>query len=143
MTVPVNEIVRRYRRPYWLTETQNITLTDDPGREIALRIADLIADSPASNTVVLDIRELSTIADFFVICSGENERQLRAIANDVREGMAEVGIRSRGADEGSTASGWLLLDYGDVILHVLDVDQRAFYRLEELWADAPTLLAIE
>ena len=126
-----------------MTETTYITRTEDVGREIALTIADLIADTPASNTVVLDIRELSTIADFFVICSGENERQLRAIAHDVREGMAKAGIRPRGADEGSTASGWLLLDFGDVILHVLDVDQRAFYRLEELWDDAPTLLAIE
>jgi ribosome-associated protein len=113
------------------------------GRELALKIADIIADSPASNTVVLDIRELSTIADFFVICSGENERQLRAIANDVREGLAEEGLKPRRGDEGSTASGWLLLDFGEVILHVLDVDQRAFYRLEELWAEAPTLLAIE
>ena len=62
---------------------------EDGVREIALAVADLIADSPASNTVVLDIRELSTIADFFVICSGENERQLRAIAGDVRDGVAE------------------------------------------------------
>ena len=134
---------RPYRRLYYLTEVQNTFQGDDAGREIALAIADLIADSPASNTVVLDIRELSTIADFFVICSGENERQLRAIANDVRDGMVKLGVRPRRGDEGATSSGWLLLDYGDVILHVLDVDQRAFYRLEELWAGAPTLLAIE
>ena len=72
-----------------------------------------------------------------------NERQLRAIASDVRDGMADVGIKPRRSDEGSTASGWLLLDYGHVIVHVMDVDQRAFYRLEEMWAEAPTLLAIE
>jgi ribosome-associated protein len=112
-------------------------------RELALKIADLIADSPAQNTLVLDIRKLSTISDFFVICSGENERQLRAIVNDVREGLEEIGISPRRSDEGTTASGWLLIDYGDVIVHVLDVEQRSFYRLEELWADAPTLLAIE
>jgi ribosome-associated protein len=126
-----------------LTDPRPNDHTDDPGRELALKIADIIADSPASNTVVLDIRDLSTISDYFVICSGENERQLRAIARDVREGLEEVGHSPRRSDEGSTASGWLLLDYGDVILHVLDVDQRDFYRLEELWADAPTLLAIE
>jgi ribosome-associated protein len=126
-----------------LIESRPNSQTDDQGRELALKIADIIADSPASNTVVLDIRELSTISDYFVICSGENERQLRAIARDVREGLEEVGHSARRSDEGSTASGWLLLDYGDVILHVLDVDQRNFYRLEELWADAPTLLAIE
>jgi ribosome-associated protein len=126
-----------------LTDIQSVSKGDDQGRETALAIADLIADSPASNTVVLDIRELSTIADFFVICSGENERQLRAIANDIHEGMSEAGVKPRRGDEGSTASGWLLLDYGDVIVHVMDVDQREFYRLEEMWADAPTLLAIE
>lgn len=126
-----------------MTDSQTFPQRDDSGRETALLIADLIADSPASNTVVLDIRELSTIADYFVICSGENERQLRAIASDIRDGLDEAGIHTRRIDEGSTASGWLLLDFGDVIVHVMDVDQRAFYRLEEMWAEAPTLLAIE
>lgn len=126
-----------------MTENQLTFQGEETGREMALAIADLIADSPASNTVVLDIRELSTIADFFVICSGENERQLRAIAGDVRDGMAKAGFRPRLGDEGSTSSGWLLLDYGDVIVHVLDADQRSFYRLEELWAGAQTVLAIE
>jgi ribosome-associated protein len=126
-----------------LTDTNTVSNAEDVSRELALKIADLIADSPASDTVVLDIRELSTISDFFVICSGENERQLRAIVHDVRDGLEEIGISPRRSDEGSTASGWLLIDYGDVIVHVLDVDQRSFYRLEELWADAPTLLAIE
>lgn len=126
-----------------MTDTNIVKPAEDVSRELALKIADLIADSPARDTVVLDIRELSTISDFFVICSGENERQLRAIARDVRDGMEEIGISPRRSDEGSTASGWLLIDYGDVIVHILDVDQRTFYRLEELWADAPTLLAIE
>jgi ribosome-associated protein len=126
-----------------LTDTNIVKNAEEISRELALKIADLIADSPASDTVVLDIRELSTISDFFVICSGENERQLRAIVQDVREGLEKIGISPRRSDEGSTASGWLLIDYGDVIVHVLDVDQRSFYRLEELWADAPTLLAIE
>ncbi len=126
-----------------MTDTNTVQIGEDVSRELAIRIADLIADSPASNTIVLDIRQLSTISDFFVICSGENERQLRAIVRDIRDGLDKVGISPRRSDEGSTASGWLLLDYGDVIVHILDVDQRSFYRLEELWADAPTLLAIE
>lgn len=126
-----------------MTDTNIVKSAEDTSRELALKIADVLADSPASDTVVLDIRELSTISDFFVICSGENERQLRAIVRDVRDGLEEIGISPRRSDEGSTASGWLLIDYGDVIVHVLDVEQRSFYRLEELWADAPTLLAIE
>ena len=126
-----------------MTDIRLTDQTEEQGRELALKIADIIADSPARDTVVLDIRSLSTISDFFVITSGENERQLRAIVNDVRKGLDEAGVSPRRADEGSTSAGWLLLDYGDVILHVLDVDQREFYRLEELWADAPTLLAID
>jgi len=126
-----------------LTESVSIAADVSASRALALQIADVIAEGPARNTLVLDIHGLTTISDFFVITSGENERQLRAIARDVREELEKLDIRPNRAEEGSTASGWLLLDYGMVIIHILDVDQRSFYRLEELWSDAPTLLAIE
>jgi ribosome-associated protein len=126
-----------------LTETNTVDAQEVAIREVAIKVADILADSPASNTIVLDIRELSTISDYFVICSGENERQLRAIVRDIRDGLGEIGIHPKRSDEGSTSSGWLLLDYGSVIVHVFDADQRSFYRLEELWADAQTLVAIE
>ena len=102
----------------------------------------MISDTPASNTLVLDIHELSPIADYFVICSGENERQLRAIAREVTEKMAEEGVRPE-RSEGDPPSGWIVLDYGEVIVHVFGVDQRAFYRLEDLWSEAHTLVAIQ
>ena len=111
-------------------------------RELALRIADVIADTPAANTLVLDIHAISPVADYFVICSGENERQVRAIGREVLERLGETGVRPK-RTEGNAPSGWILLDYGDVIVHVFDEDQRAFYRLEELWREAPTLLAIQ
>ena len=111
-------------------------------RELALRVAEVISDTPAANTVVLDIQAISPMADYFVICSGENERQLRAIARDVQEKLAAAGVRPE-RSEGTAPGGWILLDYGDVIVHVFDVDQRAFYRLEELWSEAPTLLSIQ
>ena len=111
-------------------------------RALALRIADLISDTPAANTLVLDIHAISPIADYFVICSGENERQLRAISRDVVEKMMSEGIRPE-RTEGDPPSGWILIDFGDVIVHIFDVDQRAFYRLEDLWSEAPTLLAIQ
>jgi ribosome-associated protein len=126
-----------------LTESVSIAADVSASRALALQIADVIAEGPARDTVVLDIHGLTTISDFFVITSGENERQLRAIARDVRDELDKIDVRPNRAEEGSTASGWLLLDYGNVIIHILDVDQRAFYRLEELWSDAPTLLAIE
>jgi len=90
----------------------------------------------------LDIHGLSSFADYFVICSGENERQLRAITRALVEHPALTGFRP-GRTEGSATAGWILLDYGEVIVHIFAVDQRDYYRLEELWAEAPTLLSIQ
>lgn len=112
------------------------------GRERALQLADIISDTPARETVVLDIHDLSPFADFFVITEGENERQLRAIERTLLEKMHEQGVRAR-RTEGTAASGWIVLDFGDVLVHVFSTDLREFYRLEDLWAEAPTLLSIQ
>jgi ribosome-associated protein len=112
------------------------------GRECALLLADIISDTPAQDTVVLDIHELSPFADYFVITAGENERQLRAINRIVVEKMSEAGIRPHRI-EGAAASGWIVLDFGDVLVHIFSEELRDFYRLEDLWAEAPTLLAIQ
>jgi len=111
-------------------------------RALALEIADILTDTPASDTRVLDIAMLTPIADFFVLCSGENERQLRAISREVTDTLASRQRRPQ-RTEGSAASGWILIDYGDVVVHVFATDQRSFYRLDELWSEAPTLLAIQ
>lgn len=102
----------------------------------------MISDSPATDTLVLDIHESSTIADFFVLCTGENERQLQAVLRIVGEGLVKDGIRPI-RTEGSPASGWVLMDFGNVVLHIMSSDQRSYYRLEELWADAQTVLSIQ
>ncbi len=115
---------------------------NDTSRELALRVADILAETPAANSVVLDIRELSSFADFFVICSGENERQLRAITDKLQEELREEGIRPQRL-EGTPNSGWIVLDYNDVIVHVFDQELRDFYKMERLWAEAPRLLAIQ
>ena len=131
------------KKPNESTKSSETTApSDDVARALALRIAELISDSPASNTVVLDVRGLSSFADYFVVCSGENERQLQAVVNHISEGLAEDGIKSKRI-EGSAVAGWILLDFGDVIVHIFDVEQRAYYRLESLWSDAPTLLSIQ
>jgi ribosome-associated protein len=110
-------------------------------RQFAVQIADIIAETPASNTRVIDIHELSPIADFFVICSGENERQLRAINRAIDDELGKAGVQAKRI-EGDVTSGWILMDYSDVVVHIFDADLRAFYRLEELWSDAPVLLSI-
>ncbi len=111
-------------------------------RALAVDIADIIAETPAADTRVIDIHELSTIADVFVICSGENERQLRAITRTLSDEMSKTG-RSPRRIEGETSSGWILMDFGDVIVHVFDADLRAFYDLEDRWSGAPVLLSIQ
>lgn len=121
------------------------TLQDDPvkvSRELAVTIADVITDTPASDTKVIDIHELSPIADLFVICSGDNERQLRAIQRLVLEQLGDRDIDPVRV-EGDPVSGWILMDFRDVIVHIFDKELRAFYNLEERWAEAQVLLAIQ
>ncbi len=119
---------------------------DDPattsGRERALLLADIISDTPARDTIVLDIHELSPFTDYFVITAGANERQLRAINRTIAERMAEVGVRPQ-RTEGAPTSGWIVIDFGDVLVHIFSEELRDFYRLEDLWAEASTLLAIQ
>jgi ribosome-associated protein len=122
--------------------TADPVATPEVGRERALLLADIISDTPARDTVVLDIHQLSPFADYFVITAGANERQLRAINRTVAERMAEAGIRPQRVEGGPT-SGWIVLDFGEVLVHIFSEDQREFYRLEDLWAEAPTLLAIQ
>ncbi|CAN5665281.1 hypothetical protein BH23CHL5_BH23CHL5_03350 [soil metagenome] len=111
-------------------------------RTLALHIADIVTETPASNTVLLQITDISSIADFFLICSGENDRQLRAIAETINEELANNGIRPS-RTEGTPQSGWIVMDFGDVIVHIFHPELREFYRMEQLWAEAPRVLSIQ
>jgi len=89
--------------------------------------------------VVLDLREISTFTDFFVICSGTSEPHLKAIAGEIETRLRkDHGVRP-GAVDGFPASQWIVLDYLQVIVHVFHQEKRDFYRLEDLWSDAPRL----
>ena len=110
--------------------------------DIARDIAELASDALATNITVLDIGKLSVIADVFVVCSTDNPRQLRAVQEDVTEGLQEQGVRPLRV-EGTADPGWVLLDYGDVVVHLFTEDQRQFYRLEDVWSEAPKLLVIQ
>lgn len=108
----------------------------------ARRAVELAADKKASDIVLLDISALTTLADYFVICSGASERQLAAIADGIVEGLQEAGLGVL-AREGKPGSHWVLLDFGALIVHVMAPPQRAYYDIERLWSEAPTLLRVQ
>jgi ribosome-associated protein len=110
--------------------------------ELARAIVDLASDRKASDIVLLGVGGLTTIADYFVLCSGGSERQLGAIADGIVEGLKREGIGPIGR-EGAPGAHWVLLDYGAVIVHVFAPPERDFYELERLWAEAPTLLRVQ
>jgi len=110
--------------------------------ELAKKIVDIAADKKAEDVVLLDIRRLTTIADYFVICSGASERQIAAITQAVLEEMDKESIAPLHS-EGIGESGWVLLDYGSVIVHIFAPEVRDYYRLERLWSQALTVVRIQ
>ncbi len=98
-------------------------------------IVKILDDKKAINIKVLDIRELTTMADFFVVCSGNSTTQIKAIADEINEEMSKHDIKPIGREGFATAS-WVLIDYGDVIVHIFNHESRDFYSIEHLWADA-------
>jgi len=109
---------------------------------LARRIVDLAEDKKASDIVLLEIGRLTTMADYFVICSAQSERQLGAIADGIAEGLREEGTRPIGR-EGASNAHWLLIDFGSVIVHVMAQPERDFYQLERLWSEAPLLIRLQ
>jgi ribosome-associated protein len=110
-------------------------------RALADVVVEAAGDKKAEDILVLNVSELTTIADLFVICTGRGERQVQAIADAVREKAAEAGRRPLGV-EGYAAGRWVLIDLGDVIVHAFVPEERHLYRLERLWGDAPVVLRI-
>jgi ribosome-associated protein len=101
----------------------------------ARRAAEAALDKKAEDLVMVDLRDKSTYADFLVICSGTNERQLEAVAEAVEKSLHDAGQRLIGS-EGARGGKWVLLDFGDVVVHVFHQEERAYYDLEGLWSDA-------
>ncbi len=98
--------------------------------ELIVKFAD---DMKAERVEMLDIRRKTSVADFFVICTGNSDVHMHAIADRVEEKLREVGIRPVRSDRSGPSSGWDLLDFGDVVFHVMLEDKRQFYDLESLW----------
>jgi len=104
-------------------------------RQLALLAAESALQKRAQEVVLLDLRALSSVCDYFVLCHGDSEVQVGAIVEAVEEGLEQHGARAWHV-EGRDARQWVLLDYVDIVVHVFLGEARAFYRLEDLWADA-------
>jgi ribosome-associated protein len=107
-------------------------------REAAVAAARAASEKKATDIRILEVRELIVITDYFVIASGSTERQVRTIIDAVESGLTSLGyraIRREGEQEGR----WVLLDFGDVVVHVFVNEERDFYELERLWKDAPSI----
>ncbi|MDI9259357.1 ribosome silencing factor [Alicyclobacillus sendaiensis] len=102
---------------------------------IARRAATACLDKKATDVVVMNVQELTPVADYFVICSASSRPQVEAVARAVRDDLAELGVTCRGI-EGLDEARWVLLDFGDVVVHVFRPEEREFYHLERLWGDA-------
>jgi ribosome-associated protein len=119
-----------------------VPTTDRAALDLARRIVELAEDKKAADIVLLELAPLTTLADYFVICSGGSERQLDAIADGIISPLRSEKVRPIGR-EGTPASHWVLLDYGSVIVHIFTPPERDYYGLEKHWSEAKTILRVQ
>jgi ribosome-associated protein len=113
-----------------------------PPLELARRIVDLAEDKKAADIVLLDLTSLTTLADYFIICSGGSERQLDAIGDGIVSALRDEKTKPYGR-EGTPASHWVLLDFGSVVVHIFTPPERDYYGLEKHWSEARTVLRVQ
>ena len=121
---------------------EGATGPERPALDIARRAVELAEDKKAADIVLLDLTGLTTLADYFVICSGGSERQLDAIADGIVSGLRDETVRTIGR-EGTPESHWMLLDFGAVIVHIFTPPERDFYQLEKHWSEAKTVIRVQ
>ncbi|HCU08064.1 MAG TPA: ribosome silencing factor [Clostridiales bacterium] len=107
-------------------------------KEIALFIANALNEKKARDIVILDISETSGFADYFVITTAGSQRQMKALSDEVEDQLAEADTLVRHI-EGKSGSGWILMDYGDVIVNIFTEEQRQHYQIEKIWNDCPVV----
>ena len=105
--------------------------------EITMAVAEYASDAKAEEIVQLDLRGLTSLADYFVICTGRSDRQVKSIHDRIHLGMKNQHGTLPTRVDGVTQAQWVLMDYGDVIVHIFMPEMRDFYRLEQLWGEAP------
>jgi ribosome-associated protein len=104
----------------------------------ANKVAELIFNKKGYDVRILDLKEVASFADYFVICSADSDTQVKAIADEVDKTLRDQGLKSW-HKEGYKSLNWVLIDYVDVVVHVFKKDMREFYNLEKLWGDAPVI----
>ena len=123
--------------------TMESTLTEEATPlDLARRIVEVAADRQATDIVLLDLTASATFTDFFVICNGGSERQVKAIVDSIIDSLEAEKFHATHS-EGSASSGWVLIDFGSVIVHVFAPAEREYYRLERLWSQATTVLQVQ
>lgn len=116
-----------------------MSLVTEAASDTSTRVKNAVAaalDKKAENVRVLCLRPVSDFADYFLICTGTNDRQVQAIADAVQDALRAEGVRPLHV-EGERVGAWVLVDYGDLVVHVFQPEPRGFYGLERLWSDAP------
>lgn len=110
--------------------------------EAARRAVEVASDKQAEDIVLLDLRGICPFADYFVICNGGSERQMKTIAEEIDAALGQSSVRLY-RREGTEESGWVLLDFGDLIVHIFSPGQREFYQLDRLWSQATALVRMQ
>ena len=110
--------------------------------EQARELVTALEDKKAEDIILLDIHEVALFTDYFVICSGTSERMLRSLINAANDVMQSK-YQSKGRVMGSPSNGWIAVDFTNIVLHVFSLDQRDYYRLEELWSNGKVLLKVK
>lgn len=103
-------------------------------KKMALIAVDALEDKKANDISIIDIEKISTLADYFIIASGTNRNQVQAMCDEVDERLGKAGFEPKHI-EGYNSANWILLDYGDIVIHLFDEENRLFYDLERIWRD--------
>lgn len=109
--------------------------------ELSRKIVEILEDNKAEDIVLIDVTKQTDITDYFVIASGTSDRMIDALANYVVDGVRDD-CQIHGTIQGVTGGGWMLIDYGDVIVHIFSPDRRAYYSIEDLYKEAKVLLRV-
>jgi ribosome-associated protein len=109
--------------------------------ELARTVVDLASEKLAEDIVMLDLRQIAPFADYFIIMSAESARQIEALEQDITRDLKQINV-SRFHREGTPNSGWVLLDFSDVVIHIFSPEERETYDLERLWSNAPQVVRI-